>query len=340
MGFQLTRFLQKVTKVTKFLLTLAWCFAVGLVGALLTALAQVLLFLLVCGTAHGQDINAGHTFVNGETVTASSLNSVVGSATIGTSFYTGKTPVTSVNQGDDFLFYSVGLSGYRLITVGNLLYTNTDLVNSLFLTADYARRSNFLAGVDETARSNFLNQASAGTVSNFFQLPSSGALSNMLAGLWGYAPTPSNQTSWGGANIGLLPIWDTTNAAWYRVPMPVRFTSGTIPFNLWTNVAHGLPGTPQTVHWVLKCTVEERAAGRVVGDEIAASSVSAYFTNASFNYSVPAFNVGASSSNVWISPIATNLANFAYYLLVSTNGSTVIMTNAHWAAKCYATYYP
>lgn len=84
-------------------------------GALLCLCAVLWLAL----AAFGGDISTSHTFANGETVTADSMNNIVGQAVIGTSFYTTKTVAQVINPADSLLFYSSGLSSYRTISFTN-----------------------------------------------------------------------------------------------------------------------------------------------------------------------------------------------------------------------------
>src|SRR5579864_4762780 len=72
--------------------------------------ALLLVLSLLASAATAADINAGHSWLDGDTVVASDLNALVGSASINSSFYTGKAVVTAPGALDQILLYSTGLS--------------------------------------------------------------------------------------------------------------------------------------------------------------------------------------------------------------------------------------
>ena len=145
------------------------------------------------------------------------------------------------------------------------------LVDALFASAEYARRSSFLAGVDTTAKSN------------------------LFSAFWAVGPDIGTQAALSGTNVTRVPVWDPTNGWSY---WPGLFTTN-FGWGAPIVAAHGLPGTPQSLRWVLLC-VTNTSGGYVVGDELPVTSVTAFLDYPTFSFGFQAFSEGANSSNVFL----------------------------------------
>jgi hypothetical protein len=114
----------------------------------LLAFALVFVFAMMANAA---DIAAGYTFSSGEqNITHSKLNSVVGSASINTTFFSDKSASTAPASADTMLLLDSGSSTFKKITIGNLILNNTDLISTR--TEDTAPATNdFLLSYDTSA---------------------------------------------------------------------------------------------------------------------------------------------------------------------------------------------
>lgn len=272
----------------------------------LGALLALCVLLWLALAAFGGDISTSHTFVNGDTVTADSMNNIVGQAVIGTSFYTTKTVAQVINPADSLLFYSSGLNSYRTISFTNFF------TNGLF-----AGPWNLLQTPTNRPYWTYTNHP--------------------VVPVW-----DGTNVYWTYVMVQDL-VQAVTNAP--NWPQSYTTTPFNFTYGFMTNLAHGLSNTPQVVRWVLRCTAAEVQSGFNVGDEVDVAGVQMARTNgpATFQYFSPAFTSGANSSNVWIH-CATNadtyLANA--YVLVSTNNgpNSIRLTNSDWQLKAYAKYFP
>lgn len=304
----------------------------------------LLLLLLVCLPARAADITQGHTFVNGETVTSSTMNAIVGSATINSDFYTAKASETSAADADVLLVYSPSLAGYRQITAANYLLTNSSLVAVLFNTSDFARRSNFLAGVDQPAISNFLATANTLTISNFLMLSDTSTRSNLVLNFWTYAPSfgtnlhiftnDLSASAWPG-NLDSTLIWNTYSNKMQYIPRTnwnPFFTSPlvTLTNGFALNLAHSLPGVPYHNRAVLVCQTADQ--GYAVNDEVDVHEF--YRTSDQF----PFFRIGCNATNTIVVGQPAAFTSIDVIKKDASAGGTI--TQSRWKARIYSSYYP
>lgn len=157
----------------------------------------------------------------------------------------------------------------------------------------------------------------------------------------GLYTNPPTTTLW--TNTDTLTIWSTaTNGPGGTNPTPAKVALGTLlPQNFVstnyalptvdgggiTNIAHGLPGTPQRVRWVATCAIAN--AGYAVGDEVDASRF------ADSGGQLPAWGFGANATNVWISFTRRGKINRK-----DGTSNYDAITEADWRVKCYATWSP
>lgn len=266
------------------------------------------LCLLLVLPAAGADITAGHTFHDGDRVTSSDLNSVVGSATIGTSFYTSKSSVSVAQPAHVVLVYAPEYGGYRQITISNLLYSNLDLPLNLSNTSNtwiyawtWLPPLTNLTAVTTPHPGDFLsiwdtNSASWKTISY------TNAVSAPVAIVSNLVLAATNHI--------------LTNYVSPLVPLTVTYA---------TNFTHGLPGTPQQTRWTLRCTSADQ--GYSAGDEVNASAVA----QSGMDFAI---SCGANSTAVF-----WHLSGSTIYIM---NKSTMLgtpLTPSKWSALCYATYF-
>lgn len=91
---------------------------------------KLLLFgwLMASVVVHGADLNASITFVDGQRLTASQLNSLIPGATIIPGFYNGHTLKTTLFGSDVILVLSSG--AYYRISANSFLYNNTAIITN------------------------------------------------------------------------------------------------------------------------------------------------------------------------------------------------------------------
>ena len=270
-----------------------------------------------------QDISGGHVFVNGETVTAATMNSIVGGAVINSGFYTAKSAETVPADADVLLLYSPSLGGFRQITFTNAIIANQELVAILFNTPDFVRRSNFLAGVDTIAVSNFLGLATSGTISNFLNAATTGARSNFVLQFWSYAPPITNLPPY--TNSTLASPSSPTNAdvflVWNSTSNLMQTVSGAkLMPNLWqtfinlpnyTNSASQSTSSPTNGDQFLVFNTTSNLAQVVSGANLMANlwQTKPLFTSPAFTLTNQlAVNLphGLSNRPVWMRVVLTN----------------------------------
>lgn len=281
---------------------------------------SVLCLIGLLARAHAQDLSAGYLFTPTDTVTSTKLNNLVGQATIGPSFITSKAAIATPLEADSFVLYSTALSSLRKCSLGAVIPT---------LFTDRSAASNLVFSVfqGDVDPSNLLYSASGLTVSNL--LARSGGWTNVTA--------PTNLPAQVQTDTNALAVFDVASNNWRRVNFPMRFTfTATNASVLSTNIAHGLPGTPQEVLWVMLCNTAD--AGHAVGDEVSAASFVASYLGGGDSVTYPQFDTGANTTNVFLRCEAHG-ANFQNVILSAPAGDQAVNL-AHWQVKCYAVYWP
>lgn len=94
---------------------------------------QIGLILMILSVTSGNagDITTGYSFSSGEqNVTHTKLNNSINNAVIGSSFYTGKSAVTTTEAGDLVLLYSSANAGLRKISALNLFISNLGIITN------------------------------------------------------------------------------------------------------------------------------------------------------------------------------------------------------------------
>ncbi len=91
---------------------------------------RIALILLLALPAWAGDITTGYTWANGEQVTASKMNAMVGSAVINSTFYTTRSAITAPGGAETILVYDSSAGAFKKITINTLL-TRTNLITSL-----------------------------------------------------------------------------------------------------------------------------------------------------------------------------------------------------------------
>lgn len=111
--------------------------------------------------------------------------------------------------------------------------------------------------------------------------------------------------------------------------LPLKYSSGDFPLpnqSHMTNLAHGLPATPQSVKWVIVCSTAE--AGFAVGDQVPAADV---WDSAG---GVRAFATGVNATNVFV--IQENNPR----VMAKDNTGAANLTPANWRFRIEAIYFP
>jgi hypothetical protein len=160
-----------------------------------------------------------------------------------------------------------------------------------------------------------------------------------MAGVYTNPPTA---TAW--TNTDTVAIWSTaTNGPGGTNPTPAKIELGTILPRKFvsaeyplpttdgggtTNIAHGLPGEPQVVNWVLVCKTSN--AGYDVGDAI---PINRFYDSGG---SLPSMVGGGNATNVFLTfNRRSGVGNKS-----GANTYTAPITEASWRARCTAFYFP
>jgi hypothetical protein len=158
-----------------------------------------------------------------------------------------------------------------------------------------------------------------------------------LSGLW---TNPPITTVW--TNTDTIPIWSTatngpggTNPTMARVAISSLLQTRTFTTaefllpgpNNTTNLAHNLPGTPQSVFWVLVCKTAD--LNYAIEDELAFTS----FVDTGGNGRNP-FVPGANTTNIFV------LQGDNARTRNKTTANLENITAASWRIKAYATWQP
>ncbi|HVX56979.1 MAG TPA: hypothetical protein VHA37_04555 [Candidatus Saccharimonadales bacterium] len=321
------------------------------------------------------DITAGYSFSPGEkNITDTKLNSVVGSATINTTFFTAQPATSTPAAGDLLLIYSSGGLGFRKCAVSDFSATlypsafayDSNLSNGC-LFAEWNPGAGAMYGTGPTniwlAGLSMTNLAQ-GTImgqSNLFLIWDASAgthkaitLTNLVKGLPQLTVTdPQDRILlWSqgtNSNLGatgtLASITLTNLAAAVQTNMnlwkPITFAF-TNPFTVDISgvmaPSHGLPGTPQSVQFTLQCVATD--GNLQPGQEIPFENI--YLGPATVAATTNAFAVKWSPSILWCAPYPGSVAvpsALQTWDAAAGNGR-LTLTMSKWKTVVRATYFP
>lgn len=226
-------------------------------------------------------------------------------------------------------------NGATLASLCSAFDYSTPWTNLTFRTA--ISNADTIPIFDSVARTNrqmtlagLLTNAPPVTAISLTNPPISGADTFLL---WSTATNTDNPAGTNShvAKVSYSTVSNTLQQAW-AAQLQTNFVSGLLAVPnannsiVTTNTAHGLPGKPQLVRWVLVCQTAE--LGYVSNDEVDVASL--YDAGGT----KPAFTWGADATNVWL--IEGNKP--AVYKKDASGASA--MTLADWDAKCYAEWFP
>jgi len=308
--------------------------AIAGVGALVLAIYALMAWQLA-----GSDLTPGYVFTAGEKgVTHTKLNSLVNAATINGSFYTDRAATTTPAATDALLLYSQAAEDLRRITVSDLVWRTPALITNQ--TEYYVPATNDYLLSYSQAGTDYRKIQLANLWTNWPSLAgdptnSLPALTNATAATTKFL-VYDNGTN---AGFGTNGAWGTLTLAALEQLLPQTFSGGPFQFalsstNVWTigvtNLAHGLPDTPQIVRWTLLCTNADQ--GYVAGDEI---PIAAVYGNNGDDQKLPMVG-GANSSNVFLAQAFQSTLTVA----VKGYGVNALIAATNWNTKVFAQYFP